>query len=103
VLAWLSIMVRSRSLDRWRRKTTRREDSVTAAAELVASGNREGDPAAWATRTALSDLPAEQREPLELAYWEGLSPTEVALRLNLPLGTVKTRMRTGLRKLREVL
>ena len=100
VLAWLSIMTRSRSLDRWRRRSTRRETEVTDAHALgtPAAG---ADLAGWAVKSALSDLPADQREPLELAYWEGLSQPEIADRLGLPLGTVKTRMRTGLRRLRE--
>jgi len=103
VLAWLSIMTRSRSLDRWRRKTTRRETSVSEAQELGASDSAPADPSEWAARTALSDLPPDQREPLELAYWEGMSQSEIAERLNLPLGTVKTRMRTGLKRLPKAL
>jgi len=102
VLAWLSIMVRSRSLDRWRRKTTRRETAIADAHELE-SRTATDEMSAWATKGALSELPQDQRELLELAYWQGLSQTEIAERLNLPLGTVKTRMRTGLKKLREVL
>jgi RNA polymerase sigma-70 factor (ECF subfamily) len=103
VLAWLSIMARSRSLDRWRRRTTRRETSVTDAHEIEAPSPAVGDPLAWAARSALSDLPADQRGPLELAYWEGLSQSEIAERLGLPLGTIKTRMRNGLRRRREAL
>lgn len=102
VLAWLSIMVRSRSLDRWRRRSTRRESAITDAQELP--GRPPADEAsAWAAQSALKDLPPEQRQLLELAYWEGLSQTEIAERLQIPLGTVKTRMRAGLRKLREAL
>ena len=103
VLAWLSIMARSRSLDRWRRRTTRRETAVTDAHEIQAPSTAVGDPLAWAARGALSDLPADQRGPLELAYWEGLSQSEIAARLGLPLGTIKTRMRIGLKRLREAL
>lgn len=103
VLAWLSIMARSRALDRWRRRTTRREIPVTDAHELETPRSAAGDPAAWAARSALADLPADQRGPLELAYWEGLSQSEISKRLALPLGTVKTRMRMGLKRLREAL
>ena len=103
VLAWLSIMARSRSLDRWRRRTTRRETAVEGARELETPLSSENDPSSWAARTALSTLPADQRVLLELAYWEGLSQSEISARLNLPLGTVKTRMRIGLKRLREVL
>lgn len=103
VLAWLSIVTRSRSLDRWRRRATRRETAVADAHELEAPRGAAGDPSAWAASSALSELPADQRGPLELAYWEGLSQSEIAGRLGLPLGTVKTRMRTGLKRLREAL
>ncbi|MEO6402548.1 MAG: sigma-70 family RNA polymerase sigma factor [Vicinamibacteria bacterium] len=103
VLAWLTIMTRSRSLDRWRRRTTRRETSVTDAAELKMPVIGGDDLSAWAAQTALADLPADQRGPLALAYWEGMSQSEIAARLDLPLGTIKTRMRTGLKRLREVL
>ena len=102
VLAWLSIMVRSRSLDRWRRRTTRRETAITEAQALAGKAPPD-EVSAWAARGALKDLPEDQREPLELAYWEGLSQTEIAERLKQPLGTIKTRMRSGLKKLRAAL
>lgn len=103
VLAWLSIMTRSRSLDRWRRRTTRRESAVSEAHELEAPRPADNMAEGWAALTALGDLPEEQRQLLELAYWEGLSQSEIATRLGLPLGTVKTRMRIGLKTLREKL
>jgi len=101
VLAWLSIMVRSRSLDRWRRRHTRRETGVSDAEAVEAPGSSGLEPERWAVRSGLDDLSPEQREPLELAYWEGLSQPEIAHRLATPLGTIKTRMRTGLRRLRD--
>jgi RNA polymerase sigma-70 factor (ECF subfamily) len=53
--------------------------------------------------SALAQLPDEQQRPLILAYFDGLTQTEIAARLGAPLGTVKTRMRTGMMKLREML
>ena len=54
-------------------------------------------------RDALETLPAEQREVIELAYYGGLSHSEIALKLEQPLGTVKTRTRLGMMKLRDLL
>jgi RNA polymerase sigma-70 factor (ECF subfamily) len=105
---WLVTIARSRSLDRLRAAGSRgrlateaaqlpRDDISDAAEDALRS--EEGK----VVRRALSELPGEQRRALFLAYFEGLTQTEIAARLGDPLGTVKTRMRAGMIKLRELL
>jgi RNA polymerase sigma-70 factor (ECF subfamily) len=108
---WIVTIARSRALDRLR--ALRRspladaEEVDVAGREVVADDDPEQ--AAWLAqqssivRTALASLPREQREALELAYYHGLSQSEVAERLGEPLGTIKTRIRLGMMKLREQL
>jgi RNA polymerase sigma-70 factor (ECF subfamily) len=112
--AWLMTIARSRALDRAR---ARRRSRETSGIEELDQGGADAaistssDPLADAergersrmVRDALRDLPAEQRESLELAYFEGLSQTEIAERTGHPLGTVKTRMRLAMQKLRASL
>jgi len=111
-LPWLLTIARSRALDRLRtinrsREDTRLDDLEQAgeAAALQAAGDPHMDAElgerSRLVREALRALPDEQRESLELAYFEGLSQTEIAERTRQPLGTVKTRMRLALQKLRE--
>jgi RNA polymerase sigma-70 factor (ECF subfamily) len=105
---WLVTIARSRALDRLRASASR--SRIAAAAESLPR-EETGDAAAEALRAAtgkvvrqaLSELPEDQRRTLFMAYFEGLTQTEIAARLGTPLGTVKTRMRTGLSKLRELL
>lgn len=105
---WLVTMARSRGIDRLRALASRERVAVASArdeAEVVS------DAASDAFRSeqrglvtnALAQLPDEQQRPLMLAYFDGLTQSEIAARLGTPLGTVKTRMRTGLMKLRELL
>ncbi len=99
--AWLCAIVRTRALDRLRRRLARREQEE--APEPAASGSapdREGE---LAVRKALQALSADQRRALELAYYEGLTQSEIARRLGEPLGTIKTRIRTAMIRLREEL
>ena len=105
---WLVTIARSRALDRLRAASSR----ARLATEAAQSPRDEvGDAAEEATRSeqattvrkALAELPDEQRRALLLAYFEGLTQTEIAARLGDPLGTVKTRMRSGMMKLREIL
>jgi RNA polymerase sigma-70 factor (ECF subfamily) len=98
--AWLCTIARTRALDRLRRRTSRREDASTAPPEAVALPRSDE---ALAVRKALEGLSADQRRALELAYYEGLTQSEIAERLREPLGTIKTRIRTAMIRLREVL
>jgi RNA polymerase sigma-70 factor (ECF subfamily) len=112
VVAWLLIMTRTRAIDRLRMRQARPDRAVTpdpqlldqlpAATEDPASGLSAREDAAR-VRKALAELPMLQRAAIELAYFEGLSQSEIAERLEQPLGTVKTRIRLGLLKLRDVL
>ncbi len=98
--AWLCTMARTRALDRLRRRVSRREDREEAAPAPTATPK---SAEAIAVRKALDGLTEDQRRALELAYYEGLTQTEIAARLGEPLGTVKTRIRTAMIRLREVL
>lgn len=110
VLAWLLVATRSRAIDRLR---VRRPTAGPNAGgrdpleDLPAPGDVEEGSAAreWETRCrgAIRELPAEQRRALELAYFDGLTHQEIAERTATPLGTVKTRIRLGLMKLRELI
>jgi RNA polymerase sigma-70 factor (ECF subfamily) len=98
--AWLCTMARTRALDRLRRRASRREEpSDTAPGPALAPKTDE----ALAVRKALDGLSPDQRRALELAYYEGLTQTEIAARLGEPLGTIKTRIRTAMIRLRETL
>lgn len=112
---WLMLIARSRALDRLRNRR-RREDwsaSPSTASALLdeAVVRRTEIPSAQVERmewhselaSALGALPPEQREAVELAYLEGLSHSEIAARTSHPLGTVKTRIRLAMQKLRQVL
>jgi len=98
--AWVCTIARSRALDRLRRRRSRREEPGEA---LPAPASGVVPDTALAVRAALGSLPDEQRMAVELAYFEGLTQSEIARRLGQPLGTVKTRIRTGMMRLREAL
>lgn len=108
-LAWLATIARSRAIDRLRagRQEWQRARSLETVSQQSTGESLEE--AAYMTelrgivRGALGALSAEQREALELAYYGGLSHSEIAERLGQPLGTVKTRIRLGMMKLRDLL
>ena len=103
---WILTLVHRRAVDAVRREQRRRTDSLERAAEPSVEG---ADEDAWLrlqrerVQAALRMLPDAQREALELAYYGGLSQSELAERLGQPLGTIKSRMFGGLSRLRELL
>ena len=115
VAGWLTMIARSRALDLVRARARRRRMTASAAADrpqsAPAMGEWRPDPSGALdhderrrqVEQALASLAPPQREAIELAYFEGLSQSEIAARLQEPLGTVKTRVRLGMQKLRECL
>ena len=103
--AWIARVARNRSLDVLRARSARpesempvdlgSEDDLDDAVFAKIQGER--------VRAALFALPEEQRKPIEMGFFAGVTHEEIARRTGTPLGTVKTRIRSGLRKLREAL
>src|SRR5436309_10826686 len=107
--AWIVTRARTRSIDQIRAMRRRAVTFVAPLDDALVSspGDPGGDAAERAedgrtVRDALVQLPPAQREVIELAYYAGLTQTEIAERIRQPLGTVKTRIRLGLERLREV-
>lgn len=109
VRTWLLSICRNAAID-WRRtrgKRLEREVTIDAATDLIADGkvdDRVIDAArAERIRAVVGELPPEQREVLALAFWGGYSQSEIATRTATPLGTVKSRVRLAMSKLRDSL
>ena len=110
--SWLALLTRSRAIDRMRADGSYR-DAVDDLQRIASRTSMEEEPdgnllqdiarseRAEVVHAALRDLPGDQRRALELAFFGGLSHREIADRTETPLGTVKTRIRTALLKLRE--
>lgn len=103
---WLLTLVHRRAVDVVRREERRRADSLEDVP--VAAGDATDETAELreqrrAVQGALAQLPDDQRQALELAYYGGLSQSELAERLGVPLGTIKSRMFAALGRLRELL
>jgi RNA polymerase sigma-70 factor, ECF subfamily len=114
VATWLLTMTRSRALDLMRFRAVRclREEDLSAdLTQRLCASVDQSDPTRprgaferdQLVHAAIAELPSDQRRAIELAYFPGLSHTEIAERLGEPLGTVKTRIRLGMLKLREKL
>jgi len=103
---WILTVVHRRSVDLVRREERRRGEPLEAAPEPT-SGPADEDASLRdqrvAVQAALSELPGDQRQALELAYYGGLTQSQLAERLGVPLGTIKIRMFAGLGRLRELL
>lgn len=104
---WLLTLVHRRAVDLVRREQRRRAEPIEVAGEPAAEGA--ADEAVWLryererVQAALRQLPDQQREALELAYYGGFSQSELAERLGQPVGTIKSRMFSGLARLRDLL
>jgi len=107
--AWIVNIARSRGIDKLRsiRRMERSFVLTDDPAKAESSDNVESSAAESETKltmnSALANLPEAQRKVLVLAYFDGLSQSEIADRLKEPLGTVKTRMRSGIQRLRDLL
>jgi RNA polymerase sigma-70 factor (ECF subfamily) len=107
--AWITMIVRSRALDRLRTRATSERTAASSAREPAPPPSP--SPAEDAEKrmerervaAAMATLPGEQRVAVELAYWEGLSHSEIAERTGAPLGTVKTRIKLAVEKLGQML
>ena len=112
-IAWLITLTRSRAIDRLRARNARGYKGTSPLDSTVSSRVADLGPSPFETQadqelrmavgTAITSLPSAQQQAIELAYYEGLSHQEIAARLNQPLGTVKTRIKLGMSKLREAL
>jgi len=112
-VAWLITLTRSRAIDRLRARSARAHETTHSLEQDTAAQIRDTGPNPFETQadqelrlavgSAMASLPAAQQQAIELAYYEGLSHMEIAARLNQPLGTVKTRIKLGMSKLRDTL
>lgn len=109
VAGWLVMMTRARALDALRARAARPDASRPVAVPDLPAPTMDQESAVITgeaiarVRDALNTLDDSFRQPIELAYYSGLSQSEIAARLQQPLGTIKTRMRTALSRLRDAL
>lgn len=104
VKTWIALRMRSRCIDRLRSAAwTRRESLPEHALEPVAEPSSSDGSDADRLETALNELPTEQHEVIRMAYFEGLSSSEIAEKIQIPIGTVKSRVRAAMTRLRTLL
>jgi RNA polymerase sigma-70 factor (ECF subfamily) len=110
VSTWLILIARSRAIDRLRtRKVVERTHETSAQGNPAEHASPDGVETVFLqerrerVRGEMAKLPEEQRQVLEMAFYEGLSQSEIAARAGLPLGTVKTRTLLAMKKLRSAL
>jgi RNA polymerase sigma-70 factor (ECF subfamily) len=100
---WLAVIARNRSIDALRKRRPETDiNEVVISVDPDMAGEAERSQAMERVRGALGGMPPAQRSALEMAYFEGLSHSEIAEKTGEPLGTIKTRIRTGLLSLRKV-
>jgi RNA polymerase sigma factor (sigma-70 family) len=104
---WVFSIARNLRIDAWRREKhpefDENDPAFQPASEPAADSRLEAEQSARLVRSALDTLPPDQAQVLRLAYFEDASQTDIAQKLNLPLGTVKSRMRLAFGKLRTIL
>jgi RNA polymerase sigma-70 factor (ECF subfamily) len=112
VVGWITSIARHRSIDLYRQYRSRREDLQVTWQEAEMVDLPDGQNVEWEVdlmqrqqriRWAVGQLPSEQRQALGMAFFQGMSHPEIAAALGEPLGTVKTRIRLGMQKLRVLL
>ena len=102
--AWLAVIARHRAIDALRRRRPENDIAdVIVSVEPDFASDADRSRAMEKVRGALNTMPPPQKSALEMAYFEGLTHSEIAEKTGEPLGTIKTRIRTGLLSLRKVL
>jgi RNA polymerase sigma-70 factor (ECF subfamily) len=100
--AWLAVIARNRAIDALRKRRPENDiEDVVLSVETDLAAEADRARAAEKVRSVLGTMPGPQRAALEMAYFEGLTHTEIAAKTGEPLGTIKTRIRAGLTTLRK--